>query len=228
MYELLIANKNYSSWSLRPWVLMRAMDIPFTERQIPFPGGDSWPTYKPISPNGRVPCLIDGGRPVWDSLAIVEYLAERHPGVWSEDAQARAWSRCAAAEMHSSFQALRDICTMNCGIRVRLKDRPAALERDIARIGELWSEGLSRFGGPWLAGPSFTGVDAFYAPVAFRARTYGLTFGAQADAWVERMLAHPAMRDWYEAALAESWREEGHEAEARAAGEWIEDLRTQL
>ena len=93
MYELLIANKNYSSWSLRPWVLMRARGIPFKERLIPFPGGDSAPTYKPFSPSGRVPCLIDGDTRVWDSLAIIEYLAERHPGVWAEDATARAWSR---------------------------------------------------------------------------------------------------------------------------------------
>ncbi|MEX0408373.1 glutathione S-transferase family protein [Aquibium sp. LZ166] len=225
MYELVIANKNYSSWSLRPWVLMRARNIPFTERQIPFPGGDSYPTYKPLSPNGRVPCLIDADRPVWDSLAIVEYLAERHPGLWPDDAEARAWSRCAAAEMHSSFQTLRDICTMNCGIRVRLKHRPAALERDIARIGELWNEGLVRFGGPYLAGDTFTGADAFFAPVAFRAQTYGLDFGGAASAYVERMLAEPAIREWYEAALAEPWREEGHEEEARAAGEWTEDLR---
>jgi glutathione S-transferase len=225
-YELVIANKNYSSWSLRPWVLMRARGIEFAERLMPFPGADSAPaTYKPLSPSGRVPCLVDDGWQVWDSLAIVEYLAERHPGVWPSDARARAWSRSVAAEMHSSFQALRDICTMNCGIRVALRERPPALERDIARVAELWNEGISRFGGPWLAGADFSGADAFYAPVVFRGQTYGLRFGGEADAYAARMLAHPAMREWYEAALAETWREEAHEEEARLSGTWTADLR---
>ena len=225
MYELVIANKNYSSWSLRPWLLMRALGIPFEERQIPFPGGDSRPTYLPYSPSGRVPCLMDGDVRVWDSLAIVEYLAERHAGVWASDATARAWSRSAAAEMHSSFGALRDICTMNCGIRVKLPGQTPALQADIARLAELWGEGLSRFGGPWLAGADLTAVDAFFAPVAFRAQTYGLVFGRAADAFVRRLLDHPAMRDWYDAALAETWREPGHEDEARRSGEWTADLR---
>lgn len=225
MYELVMANKNYSSWSLRPWVLMRARGIAFTERLIPFPGGDSAPTYRSFSPSGRVPCLIDGELKVWDSIAIVEYLAESHPGVWPADRVARAWSRSAAAEMHSSFATLRDICTMNCGIRVALRERPPALLRDVARIAELWNEGLSRFGGPYLAGGEFTAADAFYAPVVFRAQTYDLEFGAAADAYRDRMLAHPAMREWYEAALAEPWREEGHEDEARLYGNWTADLR---
>jgi glutathione S-transferase len=225
MYELVMANKNYSSWSLRPWVLMKARGIAFTERLIPFPGGDSYATYRPHSPSGRVPCLIDNGQPVWDSLAIVEYLAERHPGVWPRDPAARAWSRSACAEMHSSFATLRDVCPMNCGVRVRLRERPPMLERDIARIGEVWNEGLARFGGPWLAGSQFTGVDAFFAPVVFRAQSFSLEFGGQADAYVERMLAEPAMREWYEAALAEPWREPGHEAEAAQYGDLTADYR---
>ncbi|RST85952.1 glutathione S-transferase family protein [Aquibium carbonis] len=227
MYELIIANKNYSSWSLRPWVLMRTLGIPFAETLVPFPSGDSFATYKPLSPNGRVPCLVDRDLRVWDSLAIVEYLAERHPGVWPADAVARAFARSAAAEMHSSFGTLRDICTMNCGLRIRLHERPAALERDIARIAEIWTEGLARFGGPFLAGAAFTAVDAFYAPVAFRAQTYGLSFGSEADAYAARLLALPAMYEWYEAALAEPFREEGHEAEARAVGEWTRDFRAE-
>jgi glutathione S-transferase len=225
MYELLIANKNYSSWSLRPWLLMKTLGIPFREKQIPFPTGPSYSTYRPYSPTGRVPCLIDDGNPVWDSLAIVEYLAERHPGVWPADAKARAWARCASAEMHSSFQALRNMCGMSCGIRVRLHERPEALEKDIARIGELWNEGLSRFGGPWLTGQAFTAVDAFFAPVAFRAQSYGLEFGGAADAYVKRMLEHLPMRDWYEAGLAETWREPGHEEELKQFGTWTADLR---
>lgn len=225
MYELVIANKNYSSWSLRPWILMKVLEIPFTERQIPFPTGASHSTYKPFSPSGRVPCLIDAGLPVWDSLAIVEYLAERHGGVWPADPVARAFSRCAAAEMHSGFNALRNMCGMNCGIRVELRERPPALQADILRIGEIWNEGLSRFGGPYLAGPAFTAVDAFFAPVAFRAQTYALDFGGGASSYVERILALPAMREWYEAALQEPWRESGHEDETRAFGTWTADLR---
>lgn len=225
MYELVMANKNYSSWSLRPWVLMKARGIPFAERLIPFPGGDSYETYRPHSPSGRVPCLIDDSAPVWDSLAIVEYLAERHPGVWPQDPAARAWSRSAAAEMHSSFQTLRNVCPMNCGVRVKLRERPPMLERDIARIGELWNEGLERFGGPYLAGGEFTGVDAFFAPVCYRAQSFGLDFGGGASAYVERMLAEPAMRAWYEAALAEPWREPGHEAEAVQYGDLTADHR---
>jgi glutathione S-transferase len=225
LVELIIANRNYSSWSLRPWVLMRQLAIPFAETLVPFPGGDSFAVYKPLSPNARVPCLVDGDLRVWDSLAIVEWLAERHPGVWPADATARAFARSASAEMHSAFGTLRDICTMNCGLRIRLHERPVALLRDVARIAEIWTEGIARFGGPFLAGSAFTAVDAFYAPVAFRAQTYGLEFGGEADAYAARLLALPAMREWYEAALAEPWREEAHEAEARAVGEWTRDLR---
>ncbi len=227
MYELLIANKNYSSWSLRPWVLMTALGIPFRERQIPFPAGSSYATFRPFSPTGRVPCLSDGGLAVWDSLAIVEYLAERHPGVWPADAEARAFARCIAAEMHSGFTTLRDMCGMSCGIRVRLHERPAALEADIARIGEIWNGGLTRFGGPFLAGATFTAADAFFAPVVFRAQTYGLDFGGASSVYVERMLALPAMRAWYEAALAEPWREAGHEAETLSFGVLTADFRRQ-
>ena len=127
--------------------------------------------------------------------------------------------------MHSSFQTLRDVCPMNCGVRVTLRERPPMLERDIARIGELWNEGLARFGGPYLAGKEFTGADAFFAPVVFRAQSFGLHFGGEADAYVERMLAEPAMREWYEAALVEPWREPGHEAEAVHYGDLTADHR---
>src|SRR5271157_4437968 len=161
-YELHIANKNYSSWSLRPWVLMRELKIEFREHLIPFGRAAEWDAYRKISPSGKVPCLIDGNTTVWDSLAIVEYLAERHAAVWPADGAARAFARCAAAEMHSGFGELRSRCSMSCGQRVRLKEFPPGLERDIARIGALWHEGLRRFGGPFLAGQTFTGADAFF------------------------------------------------------------------
>jgi glutathione S-transferase len=224
MVTLHIANKNYSSWSLRPWVLMRTLDIPFEERLSPFSGAVN-PAFKAFSPTGRVPCLVDDGDTVWDSLAIMEYLAERHSGVWPTDARARAWARCAAAEMHSSFQALRNQCGMSCGVRVTLHTMPDALRADIARVSELWREGFERFGGPFLAGARFTAVDAMFAPVTFRALTYGLDFGPEGNRYAAMVRDLPAMRDWYDAALAEAWREAAHEEEIAVNGVITADLR---
>lgn len=223
--QLHIANKNYSSWSLRPWVLMRTLDIPFDEVAVRFGSTNNHAAFRRFAPNGAVPCLHDGGAVVWDSLGIVEYLHERHPGVWPADAAARAWARCATAEMHSGFAALRNRCGMNCGLRIALTALPDDLRRDIARIDELWSEGLARFGGPWLAGSAFTAVDAFFAPVAFRMQTFGLELGHAAMDDAARLRALPAMRDWYAAALAEPEREDGHEADAGASGTITADLR---
>ena len=225
MLRLHIANKNYSSWSLRPWVLMRTLGIPFEERLSPFESAGPSPSFRAFSPTGRVPCLIDGETTVWDSLAIVEYLAEACPAVWPGEKRARAFARSAAAEMHSGFSALRNTCSMNCGVTVRLHEIPPALRGDIDRLAALWGEGLSRFGGPFLAGDAFTAVDAFYAPVAFRARGYRLEFPGAAGAYVRRLLDLPAMREWHAAALAETWREPGHEAEIAAVGTVIADDR---
>jgi glutathione S-transferase len=225
MYELYVGNKNYSSWSLRPWVLMRALTIPFVEHVVPFDPGTSWAKFRAFSPSGKVPCLVDGTGVVWDSMGIAEYLAERHAGVWPKDPLARAWARCAAAEMHSGFGALRQRCSMNCGLRVRLDGIEPALQRDLDRIDELWSEGLGRFGGPFLAGAAFTAVDAFYAPVAFRVRTYGLVLSGVAANYARALLALPAMREWDDAALAEPWRDPDHEVEAMQGATLVEDLR---
>lgn len=225
MYTLHIANKNYSSWSLRPWVLMRTLGIAFAEQIHPFDGLPGASTYGSFSPNGRVPCLDVAGAQVWDSLAIVEYLAEHHAGVWPRDSDARRWARCAAAEMHSSFASLRNACSMSCGVRVRMNTPSAGLKADLDRISALWAEGLQRYGGPFLAGNAFTAVDAFFAPVTFRALTYGLDFGPAGNAYAEMIRDLPAMRDWYVAALDEPWREQGHEDEIQAAGEIIEDMR---
>lgn len=225
MFELYIANKNYCSWSLRPWILMRELDIPFIEKLVPFAGTDETNPFHSFSPTGKVPCLIDGEIVVWDSLAITEYLAERTPAVWPADVAARTWARCAVAEMHSGFQALRECCTMNCGLRIRIASRPPALEKDMARLNELWLEGLTLFGGPYLVGPAFTAVDAFFAPVAFRVQTYGLEMAPACRTYVDRLLALPAMRDWYATALSETWRDEKHEQMARNAGTWLDDYR---
>lgn len=226
MYTLFIANKNYSSWSLRPWVLMSCLGIAFEERQVPFEPGSNRSRFRAFSPNGCVPCLHDGPRAVWDSLGIVEYLAERHRGVWPADEDARAWARCATAEMHSGFPHLRSRCSMSCGVRVRLHEIDVALAGDLERVDELWSEGLQRFGGPFLAGESFTAVDAFYAPIAFRLQTYGVTLAsAAARDYAVRLLGLDAMQAWYAAALAEPWRNEPHEREVESAGEVIADHR---
>ena len=225
MYVLITANRNYSSWSLRPWVLMRALGIPFEDQIEPFSNPINYDEFRSFSPTGQVPALLDEGRTVYDSLGITLYLADRHEGVWPADPDARAWAQCAAAEMHSGFSALRNDCTMNVGVRVTPKPPSGALRLDIARIRELLAEGLSRFGGPFLAGDRFTAVDAFFAPVAFRIRTYGLDVG-RGQAWVDHMLVQPAMVEWERQALIESWREESHEAELMAAGTITADYRT--
>ena len=220
-YTLITANRNYSSWSLRPWVLMKALDIPFVDEIVCFEE-ENYDRFRAFAPNGQVPCLKhDRGSgnilTVWDSLGIAEYLAERHPGCWPEDGEARTWARCAAAEMHGGFGPLRNICPMNVGVRATLHRIEMPLQRNIDRIGELFAEGIERFGGPWLAGERFTIVDAFYAPVAYRVRSFGLDIGTAGQAWVERILAHPAMLEWERQALAEPYREIGHESEMAEA-----------
>ncbi|MDQ1231429.1 glutathione S-transferase family protein [Sphingomonas sp. SORGH_AS_0879] len=224
-YTLITANRNYSSWSLRPWLLMRALGIDFADRIEPFEAAENYAAFRAFSPTGQVPVLLNDGRVVWDSLGIALYLAERHPGVWPEDEGARGWAMGAVAEMHGGFAALRAERTMNIGVRVDPKPPSSRLERDVARLVELWSEGLSRFGGPWLAGETFSAVDAFYAPVAFRVRTYGIDVGAAGAAWVETVLAHPAVKDWEAQALAETWRDPDHEAELLECGGVTADYR---
>ncbi|MGM9484808.1 glutathione S-transferase family protein [Roseateles sp. NT4] len=227
MLILYIANKNYSSWSLRPWVLLKELGVAFEERLVRFGTnkGVFQEDFEQASPTGCVPCLVDGELMVWDSLAIVEYVAEKHPGVWPADDARRAWARSASAEMHSGFRALRNKMTMNCGLRIRV-DAPAAdLARDLNRVDALWQDGLARFGGPFLAGDRFTAVDAFFAPVAFRIQTYEPQMSSAALAYARLLLSLPSMQAWYEAGLAERFRDEEHEQEAREAGRWLEDLR---
>lgn len=224
-YTLITANRNYSSWSLRPWLLMKGLNIAFTDRIEPFTKISNYADFRAFSPTGQVPVLLHEGRTINDSLGITLYLADRHDGVWPKDAAARAWAQCAAAEMHSGFSALRNDCTMNVGVRVKPGPMSAALTADIARIREIFEDGLARFGGPYLAGAEFSAADAFFAPVAYRIRTYGLVLGELGMAWVNHIIAHPAMRDWEEQALRESWREDGHEAELQSCGQVIADYR---
>ena len=225
MQTLYIANKNYSSWSLRPWVLMQTLGIPFEERIVPFVSADQTSPFFGFSPTGKVPCLVDANATIWDSLAIVEYLAEHHSGIWPMASDARHWARSASAEMHSGFGTLRRICTMNCGVRVQLPGITKELRADLDRIEQLWDGGLNRFGGPFLAGSSFTAVDAFFCPVAFRIKTYGLVLSPTAMRYAQTLRELPAMQRWYGEALDEIWRDEAHEIDMRQTGTLLQDLR---
>ncbi|KAK1997364.1 glutathione S-transferase domain-containing protein [Colletotrichum falcatum] len=226
MLVLHIANKRYSSWSMRPWVLLKALGVPFEERLQAFSSGHRQPAFLSFSPSGKVPALVDGDVTVWDSLAIAEYVAEAHPAAWPRDGAARAFARCAAAEMHSGFAALRDQCSMNVALRVDLGAGAPdeELQRDLDRLDRLWTDGLARFGGPFLAGGEFTAADAFFAPVATRVRTFGLRLSDPAMAYVETLLAHPAVRQWVEEGIAETMREPSHEEDVLRGRKVLQDL----
>ena len=211
--QLYIGNKNYSSWSLRAWLLLRQAGIAFTERQLRL----DWTldsqfkrTLLAIAPSGRAPLLVDDdGFAVWDSLAIAEAIAELHPEkrLWPVDRRQRARARSLCAEMHSGFTALRNRCPMNIEASLPEVGRRVATEwpdvaDDLRRIDAMWSEQLEASGGPFLFG-EFGIVDAYYAPVCSRVRTYALPLGAAALAYVERIHALPAMREWCAAARDE-------------------------
>jgi glutathione S-transferase len=210
--KLVIANKAYSSWSLRPWLLMRVLALPFDEVVIPLDAPGSRDAMLAYGPTGKVPVLVDGAQVVWDSLAIIEYLAERHPEqvVWPRDAAARALARSLAAEMHSGYLALRRALPMN----MRRAERPVALEEparslvaaDIGRIEAAWRDARTRFGadGPFLFG-AFGAADAMFAPVVNRFVAYGVAVGAEARDYMAAVTALPAWRDWEAGARAEGW-----------------------
>jgi glutathione S-transferase len=213
--QLVIGNKNYSSWSMRPWVLMRGLNLPFEEVKlsfnIGFTGLDSAfnQAMKRYSPVGKVPVLIDGDLQVWDSLAIAEYLAEVFPqaGVWPADRAARTRARTVCAEMHSGFGNLRSHCPMNIEAQLsevgaRVMQEHPGVAKDLARIDQLWSEALAASGGPFLFG-AFCNADAYFAPVALRVKTYALPLSHGAQAYAARLLAHPACAEWIVDALQE-------------------------
>jgi len=181
--KLYIANKNYSSWSLRPWVLMKTVGLPFEESLHPFPVNGGPTGFDAFSPTSKVPVLVDGEHSIWDSLAITEYLAEQHPSIWPEDKTARAWARSAAAEMHSGFANLRHICAMSCGVRVALhQPAPAGLLADLKRLQTLWTDGLQRFGGPFLLASTSPRWMRFFAQWRFGCRP--ITWCSQMSAWL--------------------------------------------
>jgi glutathione S-transferase len=213
--RLFIANKLYSSWSLRPWLLLKLLDIEFEEIMNPFSMkgyGSDFSAFQKFSPSGKVPCLHDNGMVIWDSLAIVEYLAEKFETVWPKETEARVFARCAAAEMHAGFNVLREQCSMNLGLRVEFDTISVFLKDELERLQELWMQGFDSFGGPFLAGKNFKAVDAFFAPVCFRVQTYNLKLNAACMKYIDLMLSLPAMALWQREALAETWTEPGHES----------------
>ena len=212
MMQLYIANKNYSSWSMRPWLVLKAFDLAFEEIQLNFPcergEGDFKQRVLEINPNGKVPALLDQGMLIWDSLAICEYLAEQYPeqALWPRDVQQRAWARSISAEMHSGFTDLRSLCGMNiranlAEVGTKLWQEHSGLRQDVARIEHIWSARPAADG--FLCG-EFSIADAFYAPVVTRFMTYALPVSANSQHYMQRVMQHPAMRAWVHAASQEA------------------------
>ncbi|MBM3386131.1 MAG: glutathione S-transferase family protein [Betaproteobacteria bacterium] len=213
MIELYIGNKNYSSWSMRPWVLLRQAGIAFQEVMVRFdsfaPDSAFKRTLGPHTPVGKVPVLVHDGLAVWDTLAIAEYLAEQFPEkhLWPENRAARARARSVCAEMHSGFAALRSACPMNIEAHLpevgalALRDKPA-VRADLARLVAMWSELLSAHGGPMLFG-HFSVADAYFAPVVMRLNTYALPLPPDVAAYRDRVCALPGVKAWIDEALAE-------------------------
>ena len=203
---LIIGNKNYSSWSLRPWIAMKTAGIAFDERVISLDDPDFKRTVLAVGRNGKVPALDDGGVHVWESLAILEYLADKFPQarLWPADLDARAHARAIAAEMHAGFPALRRECPMNFWRPVKRLELSAEARANVARIDAIWSECRLRYGGPFLFG-AFGAADGMYAPVVSRFHTYAVDVGAPSRAYMDAVMALPAWREWKEAALSEPW-----------------------
>lgn len=210
---LYIANKNYSSWSFRPWIMLKARDIPFKEVLIPFDDEAGNPKFREISPTGKVPALRHGDLCVWESLAIIEHVADFFPEMhlWPEDLEERAVARSISAEMATGFRALRAACPMN------MRRKPAPIELnpetrvDIARIEDMWTSRLERSGGPFLFGAAFTAADAMYAPVVNRFDVYMLTDRPEVSAYMDAIKAMPAWQEWEKAAREEPWTVPGDE-----------------
>ena len=210
--QLYIGNKNYSSWSLRPWLLMTETGIAFEEIRLRLAwnaDSDFKRTLLALAPTGRVPLLVDDGFAVWDTLAIVEYLAEKYPGknLWPAETRARARGRSLCAEMHAGFGALRESFPMNIEaslpeVGARRLRESAAVASDLSRIDDMWRQQLDASDRPFLFGP-FCAADAYFAPVCARIATYALPVGPEARGYVERVFALPAMQAWCDAARAE-------------------------
>lgn len=206
---LIIGNKNYSSWSLRPWIAMKAAGIGFDEELIPFETEDFRTIVPAVSGTGKVPVLVDGDIRIWESLAILEYLAEKFPdaGLWPKDPVARAHARVVANEMHAGFQALRNHLPVNFARRVMKRDLPAPVIDNVRRIEALWADCRARFGqgGPFLFGARYSNADAMYAPVVSRFYTYAVDVNPTSCAYMDAVMALPAWKEWETAGIAEPW-----------------------
>jgi glutathione S-transferase len=221
MMRLVIANKLYSSWSMRPWLVMRAFDMPFEETVIPLRQPDTRTRILTYSPTGKVPVLIDdtageGGAVVWESLAIISYLADSFPDkpIWPSGKVALAHAKAIAMEMHAGFQTLRQTCPMNLGKRFATPPMTADLTANVERLEAMWREARERFAGgrgPFLFG-AFTAADAMYAPVVTRLDSYALPVGSETRAYMDAVLGHPAVVEWTRGAFAEPWRIPEYEA----------------
>ncbi len=203
---LVIGNKNYSSWSFRPWIAMKVAGIPFEEKLIPLYEPGSREQVLKISPAGKVPILLDGEHTVWETIAILEHLHEYFPraGLWPSEAPLRSHARSVAAEMHAGFQALRKACPMNMGLPPKQRPQPAEVSDNVHRINSIWRDCLALYGGPFLFG-AFGAADAMYAPVVSRFHTYGILVSPKCHAYMDRVMALPAWREWHDAALKEKW-----------------------
>jgi glutathione S-transferase len=205
---LVIGNKNYSSWSLRPWIAMKVANIPFEERLVPLFQDEYKQDLLAISPGGKVPILIDGDARVWETVAILEHLAERFPDarLWPADVSARAHARSIVAEMHAGFVPLRNECPMNLWRPVLARDLSAETKANVARIDAMWADCRDRFGagGPFLFG-RFSAADAMYAPVVSRFETYGIKVSSASRTYMETILGLPAFAEWKAAGIREPW-----------------------
>ena len=214
--KLLIGNKNYSSWSMRPWIAMKVAGIPFEEELISLDAPDFKERVIAVSGNGKVPALVDGDVRVWESLAILDYVAEKfpHARLWPGDSKARAYARAIAAEMHSGFVPLRRHCPMNMRRPVKPRELTPEAAANVERVNEIWTDCRMRFeqAGPFLFG-SFGAADAMYAPVVSRLWTYDVAVGPVAKAYMQSVMALPAWGEWREGALKEPWVLPGNEVD---------------
>lgn len=208
MTTLVIANKLYSSWSLRPWILLRQLGIPFEEVMIPLAEPDTKARILALSPGGTVPILIDEGATVWESAAIMDYAHERWPeaGVWPDDRVARALARSVSGEMHAGFRGLRSACPMNLGKIYAPRDRGPDVQRDIDRITAIWRDARTRFGGggDFLFG-AFSAADAMFAPVVTRFISYSIPVDPEIRRYMDAVVGTAAFQEWKDAALKETW-----------------------
>jgi glutathione S-transferase len=212
--KLILGNKNYSSWSLRPWIAMRNAGLEFTDEVIPLYETGSAEKVLKYSPTGKVPVLIDGDMVIWESLAILDHLADRFPKIqmWPSDPAARAHARAVAAEMHAGFAPLRRHCPMNMRRVMKKRELTAEVAADVRRIEQIWTECRGRFGagGPFLFG-AFGAADAMYAPVVSRFHSYAIGVGAAAEEYMAAVMALPAFKEWRATGVAEPWVMAGNE-----------------